>query len=154
MTMISECRIPEIKIRMVRGPVGIAIKNSKDSGGAVRHLCCDNPSVESFCVLYLNAKSHLMAGRLVGMGGVAGVSLMAREIFQGACDVGASAIIIGHNHPSGNPRPSPEDKKMTKQIRDAGEILGISVVDSVIVTECGKEYSFVDQGDFIITNNI
>ena len=141
---MSVYKIPKVKIRMVRERAQITLQDSNDASGAVRHLCCENPSMESFCVLYINGRNQLIAGRLVAMGGASSLSVRAREIFQGACDMGAGGIILGHNHPSGSVNPSQEDREMTNILKKAGEILGIPVVDHVIVTECGKKYSFMD----------
>jgi DNA repair protein RadC len=138
--------IPQVKITMVREAATIQLRSPTDAQAAVRHLCCENPSTESLCVLYLDGRSRLLSGRVVAMGGASSLSIKAREVFQGACDVGASGIIIGHNHPSGDPKPSPEDKAMTKHLVDAGEVLGISVLDHIIVTDCGRSYSFLESG--------
>jgi DNA repair protein RadC len=139
--------IPEIKIRLIREQATIRLQGPDDARSAVRYLCAGtNPSVESLCVLYLNARNHLLSGRVVAMGGVSSLVVTAREVFQGACDAGASAIIVGHNHPSGSPNPSEDDIEMTKHLVKAGEVLGIPVVDHIIVTDCGRTHSFLESG--------
>jgi len=140
-------KIPEIKISMVREAPTIVLRSPTDAESAVRHLCCQNPSTESFAILYLDGQSRLIAGRVAAMGGASSLSIRASEVFQGAVNAGATAIILGHNHPSGNPRPSPEDLAMTKKLVEAAEIIGIPIVDHVIVTEQTGSYSFLDHGD-------
>lgn len=136
--------IPKMKLTMVREPATIALKSSSDAESAIRALCCENPSTESFVVLYLNGQSRIVGGRVIAMGGVSSLSIKAREVFQGACDVGASALVIGHNHPSGDPTPSAEDIELTRLLVAAGKVIMIPIVDHVIVTECGKHFSFLD----------
>lgn len=68
-----------------------------------------------------------------------------REVFQGAALVGACRIIVGHNHPSGELTPSQENRAITKRLYDAGQLLGISIIDHIIVSESGF-YSFQEHG--------
>ena len=70
-----------------------------------------------------------------------------REVFAPAFELRANSIIIGHNHPSGNPEPSIEDTLMTRKLKEAGEILGIELVDHVIITD-KSHYSFQGNGKF------
>jgi DNA repair protein RadC len=82
----------------------------------------------------------------ISMGSVSGTIAEPREVFRTAVLQGASAIIIAHNHPSGNLNPSNEDKKVTKTMVEAGKILHIQVVDHVIVSSNGY-YSFAEEGE-------
>ena len=68
-----------------------------------------------------------------------------REVFKPAIVGNAAALLLAHNHPSGDPSPSAEDIELTKRLRDAGELLGIRVLDHVILGD-GKHYGFVDAG--------
>jgi DNA repair protein RadC len=68
-----------------------------------------------------------------------------REIFRTAIKLGAAAIVVGHNHPSGDPAPSPDDDRLTSQLRQAAEVLGIPLVDHVIMGERGT-FSYAQQG--------
>ena len=70
-----------------------------------------------------------------------------REVFKPAIVSNAYALICGHNHPSGDPQPSQEDRTLTKRLVDAGKLLGIPVVDHVIIGDgTGKAFSFADEG--------
>ena len=71
---------------------------------------------------------------------------VAAEVLKPAIVAGAHAIILGHNHPSGDPKPSREDLAMTRTLREAGDLLGIQVLDHVVVTEDGASWSMLERG--------
>ena len=89
--------------------------------------------VERVRVLYLNAKNRLVLDHHVGDGTVDEAAIHPREVIKRGLDVGASALILVHNHPSGNPEPSRADIRITQAIAEAGRPLGITVHDHVIV---------------------
>jgi len=82
---------------------------------------------------------------LVSIGSLTGTIAEPREIFRMSIHQAASAIILVHNHPSGNLFPSEEDKRLTKKIKEAGKIIGIPLIDHIIFCEDGF-YSFADEG--------
>lgn len=88
---------------------------------------------ETFSIATLNAKNKIIKEHLITMGTVSSSLVHPRETFRPAILDGASAIILTHNHPSGDPTPSSEDIKVTKQLIGAGKILGIKVLDHVII---------------------
>lgn len=89
---------------------------------------------ERFWVFPLDVRNHLKCQPIPVSQGLLNASLVhAREVFLPAIERKAAAILVAHNHPSGNPAPSPEDLKVTRQLIDAGKILGIQVLDHVIV---------------------
>ncbi len=90
-------------------------------------------TVERVRVLYLDTKNRLIDDHHVGDGSIDEASIHPREVIRKAMDVGASAMILVHNHPSGNPEPSRADIQVTKQIAEAGRLLGVIVHDHVIV---------------------
>ncbi len=96
---------------------------------------------ESFFVFHLNNNHAIISFETVSIGTINQTLVHPREVFRAAIAIGASAIIIGHNHPSGRAQPSREDIRVTKNLVEAGEILGIPVVDHLIVT-AGGFYSF------------
>ena len=69
-----------------------------------------------------------------------------REVFAGALTDRAAAVVVAHNHPSGNTEPSPEDREVTARLRKAGQTLGIAMLDHVIFSQSGY-YSFLEQGE-------
>lgn len=87
-------------------------------------------------VLYLNSKNRLLQDHLVHDGTVDEATIHPREVIKRGLDIGATALIMVHNHPSGNPEPSRADIQITHRIVEAGRLLGITVHDHVIV---GKE---------------
>jgi len=93
-------------------------------------------TVERVRVLYLDTKNRLIDDHHVGDGSIDEAAIHPREVIRKAMDVGASALILVHNHPSGNPEPSRADIQITQKIAEAGRLLGITVHDHVIV---GKE---------------
>ena len=93
--------------------------------------------VERFHVLYLDRKNRLISDERMGVGTVDHVPVYPREVIKRALILGASALILVHNHPSGDPTPSQADIQMTKAIIDIAAPLGISVHDHIIVGKNG-----------------
>lgn len=88
---------------------------------------------EAFIVITLNTKYRVLDRHLVTLG-IADASLVhPREVFRTAIQDGASALILAHNHPSGDPTPSAEDIRITRQLVEAGKILDIEVLDHVVI---------------------
>ena len=71
-----------------------------------------------------------------------------REVFKGALLANAAAIVVGHNHPSGDVKPSPEDERIVERLRSAGELMGVEVLDSLIVGPSGRFYTAADNRVF------
>jgi DNA repair protein RadC len=101
--------------------------------------------VEEFRVLFLNRGNHLIADEIQQRGTVDQTAVYPREILKRALDHGASAIILVHNHPSGNPTPSKEDIEMTKQVVQAAQPFNIRVHDHLVIARKGH-YSFKSHG--------
>lgn len=100
---------------------------------------------EEFWILLLNRANRVISHHLISKGGQAGTVADPKIIFQTALENHAASIILAHNHPSGNLKPSQADVDLTKRIRTAGEMLDIQVLDHLIVTDFGY-FSFVDEG--------
>ena len=88
---------------------------------------------EAFTVLTLNTKYHVLDRHLVTLGIVDASLVHPREVFRPALLDGATAIVLSHNHPSGDPTPSAEDVRITRQMVEAGRVLGIEVLDHVVL---------------------
>jgi DNA repair protein RadC len=101
---------------------------------------------EHFFTLYLDGAHQVVSYATTSIGTANSAPVHPREVFQPAILAGALSIIVAHNHPSGNCQPSDEDRLVTKTLREAGEILGIKLLDHVIL---GAEtyYSFADMGE-------
>ena len=89
---------------------------------------------EHFLCLYLNARTQLIHRATISVGTVDGSVVHPREVYRLALEHAASAVILVHNHPSGDPAPSDDDIQLTRRLVDAGLIMGIEVVDHVIVS--------------------
>jgi len=100
---------------------------------------------EYFFALALNSKNLLIREVLVSVGSLSLSVVHPREVFTSAVRDSASAIILLHNHPSGDPLPSNEDRECTKRLVKAGKILGIRVLDHIVIGHDGY-YSFADAG--------
>ncbi|WP_306640156.1 RadC family protein [Sanyastnella coralliicola] len=100
---------------------------------------------EEFWVLLLNRANRVMSKVMISKGGLAGTVADPKMIFHHALLNQASAMILVHNHPSGNLQPSQADRDITKKLRNAGDFLDLPVLDHLIVTEAGF-FSFADEG--------
>lgn len=100
---------------------------------------------EHFMALHLDGKNRIACYELVSIGNLNQAIVHPREVFKSALLSSAAAILLIHNHPSGDVTPSREDLEITKRLKEAGEILGIKVLDHLIIGE-EKYYSFADWG--------
>ena len=90
---------------------------------------------EHFVALYLNARNELLHREAISVGTVNASIVHPRDVFAPALEHNAAAIIVAHNHPSGNPEPSPEDRDVTGRLKAAGVLMGITLLQHFIVTE-------------------
>lgn len=102
---------------------------------------------EAFHVMCLDAKHRLLRDARVVEGGLTTCSVLPREAFAPALREGATAVVFVHNHPSGDPTPSPDDLSLTARLKQAGLVLGIKALDHVVVGD-GCYRSMVDDGRF------
>ena len=116
----------------------IQIGSPKDLVNAYGPLIRDLPR-EVFKVVFLNTANYVLSDRTISEGGLAASIVEPRAVFQAALEENAASIICVHNHPSGNPEPSREDIRVTQQLQRAGEIMGISLHDHIIIA--GKGYT-------------
>lgn len=123
-----------------RGPT---IKYPEDVAQVVSHL--EKKDREHFVCIHLSTRNKVLSVETVGIGTLNASLISAREIFKGALLANARAVVIAHNHPSGDPEPSEEDKAVTTKLAEAGEILDIEVLDHVIVGQ-GKYVSLKERG--------
>jgi DNA repair protein RadC len=111
-----------------------------------------DPEKEVFVLFILNRKNHLKSFNIVTVGTLSASLVHPREVFRPAIAQAASAIVVAHNHPSGDPAPSSADIQVTRQLREAGRTLGIDLLDHVIIGQAGCDprgtghYSFRDAG--------
>ena len=100
---------------------------------------------EYFKVLFLNQANQVLGYTLISGGGITETTADVRLIFQAALLTNSVALILAHNHPSGNLKPSPEDIRLTKQVREASNFMRIKILDHIILSDT-EYYSFADEG--------
>ena len=122
----------------------VTILSSKDVYDCFYPLMCDLPT-EEFWVLMLNQASKIIDKVKISAGGLSATAVDVRCILREALIKRASAIVICHNHPSGNIRPSKEDDLLTRHVAQASECMDIRLVDHIILTD-GAFYSYSDEG--------
>lgn len=110
----------------------------------VRHYA--DRKQEHFLSLSLNGAHEVSATRVVSVGLVNRALVHPREVFAEALVDRAAAVVVAHNHPSGNVEPSPEDREVTGRLQKAGNTLGIAMLDHIIFSQNGY-YSFLEQGE-------
>lgn len=102
---------------------------------------------EQFFLLCLNTKNEPTAIHMVSIGSLDTSLVHPREVFKAAILANSASVIVAHNHPSGDPTPSREDICVTRNLQKAGELLGITVLDHIIVGSEGAYYSLKERGD-------
>ena len=125
-------------------PEVLQIKCSKDVADIFQPILCDLTH-EEFWVLFLNRSNRVINRMKISQGGISGTVTDIRIILKKAVEYLSSGIIVCHNHPSGNLIPSESDSKITRKIKDAGNLLDIQLLDHLIITD-KDYYSFADNG--------
>jgi DNA repair protein RadC len=132
---VSASRINKDRV-VIRSPVEISSLLMEE----MRHL-----QKEVFKIVMLNTKNHIIKHLNISVGCLNSSIVHPREVFSEAVKVGCSAILLVHNHPSGDPGPSREDIETTQRLVNAGSILGIKVLDHIVIGD-GRYISFREQG--------
>jgi DNA repair protein RadC len=120
------------------------VKTSRDIAQYLQTSLKDY-SYEVFAVMFLNQANKINHFEIISKGGITGTVADPRVILKKALDEGATSIVLCHNHPSGNLKPSRADEELTKKIKDAAGFFDIKITDHIIVSEDGF-YSFADEG--------
>lgn len=105
----------------------------------------EKETVEVFLAVFLTTKHTLIGFHEVSRGTLDSTPAHPREVFKAAILANSAAVIVAHNHPSGDPDPSPDDVALTEKLRLAGALIGIDLLDSMIVAD-GRYYSFKEGG--------
>lgn len=150
--LVSEDAPPQLRLALELGRRGLMAQESRPrlrtpreiyeyltpTLGALRH--------EVFHVLCFNARNALLRDVRVATGTVTACTVDPREVFRTALRAECSAIVLAHNHPSGDPEPSAADMSLTQQIIQGGQTLGIKVLDHIVVGD-GRYASFLERGE-------
>lgn len=118
----------------------VEVLSAKD----IWNLCADfrSSKKEHVVAFYLDTQQNLIERRIISVGTLDTSLLYPREVFEPALQLSAAGVVLAHNHPSGSLEPSDEDIAITKRVADAGDLLGITLVDHIIVSE--KEFIVID----------
>lgn len=131
----SYYRVPHYKTQLVREATTHAEPENITSPRAVFNLfeSLQHEDRENFCALFLSTKNKPIGLNTISIGSLNASIVHPREVFKPALLASASAIILVHNHPSGDPNPSQEDLQVTRRLVEAGNILGVEVKDHVVI---------------------
>jgi len=142
---LSDATIAALKIaeatalRLLEARIeGQPVLSSWDSLGDYLHATMAHRRTEEVRILFLNAKNMLLANEALWQGSVDEASVHVREVIARAIALGATALIVVHNHPSGDPAPSQQDIRLTRDLVDAGRHMKVTVHDHVIVGAQGR----------------
>lgn len=100
---------------------------------------------EHFVAVLLSTKNHVLKTPIISIGSLNASIVHPRELFREAINASAASVILAHNHPSGDPTPSPEDISLTRKLTEAGQLLDIPVLDHIVLGD-GKYVSFKEKG--------
>lgn len=150
--------VQQVRVVVVREKAeryaGALIKMTAAKGGqAIGRFVLDSPEAvqelpfiaeemlssdrERFICLHLNTKNWLLSWEVVSIGSLNATVVHPREVFKAAILANAAAVVLCHNHPSGDPEPSGADLQLTRRLVKAGDVIGIEVLDHVVLTETG-----------------
>ena len=140
--------IPRYTLQLVPGNTRphppVLIRDSARAAAILRPLF-HGLDREQFLVACLDAKHAIIGVNVVSIGSLTLSIVHPREVFKPAILLNSAAIICAHNHPSGHPEPSSEDRVLTARLRQAGDLIGITILDHLILGD-ERTYSFADQG--------
>jgi len=128
--------VAELKTRKYRGKRPVVIGNPEQAFKVLRERI-EDWSREHFLVVLLDARHGVQGVELTSVGTLTSSLVHPREVLRPALQHASAAILIAHNHPSGDPEPSPEDLALTKRLAEAGKLMGIEVLDHVIFGKRG-----------------
>ena len=129
----------ELRLLQIREAKGVALGSPDDIVELMKEE--SRADREAFWVLHLNTKNKVIEKELVALGSLDAAIVAPREVFRKAVINSAASLIGVHNHPSGDTEPSPEDLTLFDRLKEAGNIMGIEVLDNIILGSNGAYYS-------------
>ncbi len=146
---LPENTLQEIEVtyrNKVKATERAKVITSSDAALVLRSIWTDNMDFcESFYLLCLNRSNKVLGYIKHSQGGLVGTVVDIRQLFSVALKTNCASIIVSHNHPSANRKPSDQDIQLTKKIKEAGKLLDIPLLDHIILT-AESFYSFADEG--------
>ena len=126
----------------------VALNNPRNAAAVLSPLIADQP-VEVFGVACISTRHRLLAWHVLSRGTRDSTPVSLPDVFLPAClTPGATGVMVVHNHPSGDPTPSPDDARLTLRLCAAAEVLDIALLDHLIVGDAGRYCSFHESGQF------
>ncbi|MGE5474817.1 MAG: JAB domain-containing protein [Ignavibacteriales bacterium] len=147
-------RINRYTVKLVKeGSINYSLEEAVISPEIARDIIekvfdLSSSTVEKFGLITLTTKNKIAGLHIIAIGGLNQSAIEAREVFQQALLNNAASLILFHNHPSGEIQPSREDILFTKKLNEAGQIIGVKVLDHIIIGEGGRYASLKDKGLF------
>jgi DNA repair protein RadC len=138
--------VPRYSVRLVQDSLHRYDGRRLHGASAVRDFLQDiglqDKAAEEFHILYLNTKNQVIGMEMVSKGTLNASLVHPREVFKGALLANANALILAHNHPSGNVEPSSADKQVTETLVKAGKLMDVKIIDHLIIGATGGFFSF------------
>jgi DNA repair protein RadC len=135
-TLVREGKMPTYESR---------IRSSANAYSVLQEYL-DGVDREHFVVMLLDQKNCAIGLHTVSIGSLTASIVAPREVFKVAILTNCANILVAHNHPSGDPQPSKEDRAITQRLKEAGALLGINVLDHLVIGAEGRYFSFADEG--------
>lgn len=142
---LSHPEFPVIRVQLVRetGQPERSVSSPGEAAKIAEHFLGLSDR-EQLIVLMLTAKNELIGVHVASVGNLTSAIVCPRVVFKAAILANACSIIVAHNHPSGDPEPSPEDYGVTRTLKAAGKLLGIPLEDHIVIGDPGRYVSFRD----------
>lgn len=135
-----------VSVKLVRERVRLyrprCLRDASDVSSFLHSL--EHLDREVFYAIHLDNRHQIVSCEEVSRGTICAAPIHPREVYKAAILSNATALIVSHNHPSGDPSPSTEDRAITERLRQAGEVLGIPLLDHVIIGH-GRHYSMAEE---------
>ncbi len=150
--MRTSDRIPGLRVSLVRDAgverptSGVIVSGALMAAQVARMFVPEGEEREHFLAILLDARRNVKGVSVVSIGTLSASLVHPREVFRAAIVAGAAAVVAVHNHPSGDPTPSAEDRDVTRRLQRAGELLGIPLADHVVIGAGTTYYSFREGG--------
>lgn len=144
---LADLMLPVFRVQLIRetGVERVTLEDPSDVADILYHYL-EHEDREHFVTLMLDSKNRVIGVHTVSIGTLSAALVSAREVFKAAILCNAASIVLGHNHPSGDVTPSPEDIHVTEALTKAGALLDIAVLDHVIIGEEGAYHSLKQSG--------
>ena len=145
LSRVSDETIQKEYVRRFTIPAGEAIRSSEDAANHFRTFLADATKQERFIICFLNGRNEVLTTEVLFAGTLTSSAVYPREVVSRVIELGAGAVVLAHNHPSGSVQPSPEDQALTKRIASILELIDVRVLDHIIIGG-NSHYSFADNG--------